>query len=155
MNLEERFWSKVDKRGPDDCWLWTAGTFKGEGKYGWFWLNGRTLGAHVVAFELTYGPIPKNKLIDHLCNTPLCVNPRHLRLASRAENARNATLSKLNTSGFKGICWSNYRKTWVASITVNKKIIYLGCSRDPEIAHKMYCEGAKKYHGEFANTGDK
>ena len=20
--LEERFWAKVDKRGPDDCWDW-------------------------------------------------------------------------------------------------------------------------------------
>ena len=29
-----RFWSKVDNRGPDDCWFWMAGC--GDSGYGQF-----------------------------------------------------------------------------------------------------------------------
>ena len=32
----ERFWSKVDRQGPDECWEWQAG--RSEKGYGWFWL---------------------------------------------------------------------------------------------------------------------
>jgi hypothetical protein len=25
MTIEERFWSRVDVRGPDECWPWSDG----------------------------------------------------------------------------------------------------------------------------------
>ena len=46
--------------------------------------NGRL--AHRFSYELIVGPIPPGLTLDHLCRTPLCVNPRHLEPVSLREN---------------------------------------------------------------------
>lgn len=38
-----RFWSKVDKRGPDECWEWRGNLSAG---YGSFSALGKTMNAH-------------------------------------------------------------------------------------------------------------
>lgn len=87
-SLTERFWSKVDRRGPDECWLWTAGTQQPYG-HGALWDNGRMVGAHRVSWLLHYGPAPRGKWILHRCDVPLCVNPRHLYLGASERNVRD------------------------------------------------------------------
>lgn len=73
--VDERFWLKVDKRGPDDCWEWKAGRCLG---YGQFWNNVRDMPAHRFAYEAVVGPIPEGLTLDHLCRNKGCVNPAHL-----------------------------------------------------------------------------
>jgi hypothetical protein len=85
-SIEDRFWPKVNKTS--ECWLWTAAVSKtGYGKFG---IGYRTRGAHRVAYELIVGPIPEGLTLDHLCRTPLCVNPAHLEPVPIAENIRRA-----------------------------------------------------------------
>ena len=85
-----RFWTKVDCRNADECWLWKAAT-NGQG-YGAFSIGSRILHtkravlAHRQAWELTYGPIPDGLCVLHHCDTPRCCNPSHLWLGSIAEN---------------------------------------------------------------------
>lgn len=79
----DRFWSKVDIRGPDECWLWLAST-NNKG-YGQFRFEGTMRYAHRVAWKLTHGSFPAQHLL-HSCDNPLCCNPAHLREGSQAEN---------------------------------------------------------------------
>lgn len=80
----ERFWTKVDKRGPTDCWLWSAASDK-KG-YGVFRIKGRNVAAHRFAYQQTKGSIPQELECDHLCRVPLCVNPGHIELVSHQDN---------------------------------------------------------------------
>lgn len=85
--LEERYWPKVDRRSPDECWPWLA-ALKGNG-YGVIGRGGRGAGysyAHRVAYELAVGPIPPSMTIDHLCRNRRCCNPSHLEIVTRGEN---------------------------------------------------------------------
>jgi hypothetical protein len=85
----QRFWEKVDRRGPDECWEWLASTIKKRGGYGQFGIqrDGRNINvyAHRFAYELTHGTIPVG-LLRHSCDNPPCCNPAHLIPGSHADN---------------------------------------------------------------------
>jgi hypothetical protein len=83
--LGERFWEKVDRHGPDECWPWIAARFAGK-DYGAFRVGGQQRRAHRVAYELTHGPIASHQLVCHSCDNPCCCNPSHLWLGSHADN---------------------------------------------------------------------
>ncbi|KKK53437.1 hypothetical protein LCGC14_3094790 [marine sediment metagenome] len=81
-----RFWAKVDRQ--DGCWPWTAGVTT-EG-YGRFRISRRLLGATRVAHFLTTGLDDPSKDVCHTCDNPICCNPIHLWLGTRAENMQDA-----------------------------------------------------------------
>lgn len=68
------------------CVLWTGAT-NGVG-YGMRKIGGKTFLTHRLAYEEAYGPIPAGLELDHLCRTPLCMNPDHLEAVTHAENVR-------------------------------------------------------------------
>jgi len=87
--VDQRFWSKVDRKGPDECWPWSACV--DTGGYGLFQVNDRAAKAHRYAWEITNGPIPEGEgfhgtCVCHRCDNPPCCNPEHLFLGTNAEN---------------------------------------------------------------------
>jgi hypothetical protein len=86
--LAERFWEKVDKRGPDECWLWLASQH--QFGYGQINVHGRPIAASRIAYELTNGPIPEGLEALHTCNNPPCCNPNHLYAGTQTDNMQDA-----------------------------------------------------------------
>ena len=85
--MSERFWAKVAHAGPDDCWFWCGS--RSSNKYGNFTVEGKTKQAHVVAYELTYGPVPEGKEVCHSCDVELCCNPAHLWAGTHKQNMQD------------------------------------------------------------------
>ena len=83
----DRFWSKVDIRGEDDCWQWQL-TATDHG-YGLFSAGGtlhRTSRfAYVHGEGLYTKKITGNLRIATSCRNKMCCNPKHMRLNSQQE----------------------------------------------------------------------
>ncbi len=94
------FWSHVDKSaGPSACWPWLGYTHRvGYGRVGW---KRRVWGAHQVAWQISFGPIPKGLCVLHKCNNKLCVNPAHLKLGTHKDNMADALKARVGIGDCK------------------------------------------------------
>ncbi len=86
-DIRDRFWAKVDVRGPDDCWEWTASR-RAKG-YGQFNAYGRPMSASRFAAVLRLGYFDPSLSVLHKCDNPPCVNPAHLYLGTQSNNERD------------------------------------------------------------------
>lgn len=78
---------------PTPCWIWKL-SCSGNG-YGSTKVAGKTQSAHVVYYEHMYGRIPAGMELHHMCKTPSCVNPMHLKPLTIAEHNRIRSTTKL------------------------------------------------------------
>ena len=86
---EERFWPRVARGGPDECWLWLGATDEG---YGRFSISPSVrVRSHRFAYERLVGPIPDGLVLDHLCRRRVCANPAHLEPVTHRENILRGT----------------------------------------------------------------
>jgi HNH endonuclease len=88
-SVAERFWPRVDRRGPEECWPWLGAVSHGYGVFP-FSAEQSAARAHRVAYELLIGEIPDGLTIDHLCRNKLCQNPAHMEPVTGGENTRRA-----------------------------------------------------------------
>ena len=136
QTVEERFWSKVDKEGPEyedlgRCWEWTAAV--NENGYGLFGIKGRHIRVHRWSYEQANGPIPKKHDIDHICGNRLCVNPAHLRDATRKQNMENYTVRhRHNKTGYRGVYFNG--SSYIAQVHHLGRTIHVGSFSTAEAA---------------------
>ncbi len=100
------FWTRVNRRSPLECWPWRGPT---TGDYGHLYdaSAGRMVRAHRLAWIMTHGALPPHTVILHLCDTPICCNPDHLRAGTQAENladmrAKGRAREGVNNKGLPG-----------------------------------------------------
>lgn len=96
-----RAWGQGLKRD-GDCLLWEY-SLDSSG-YGRVTVNGAQTLAHRHAYMEAHGPIPDGMLVDHVCHNRTCVNPEHLRMATRQQNnANRGGATALSSTGARGV----------------------------------------------------
>jgi len=93
--ISSRYWKHVNIHPNDNaCWDWIGA--KNGKNIGTFRLSeyDGTILAHRFSYEITFGSIPDGYLISHTCTNNLCVNPKHLVLSTRSDNAKLRELKR-------------------------------------------------------------
>lgn len=106
------------KNGGKEAFRWKAnGYYSGS-------LFGKKYKAHRIIWKFVYGEDPLT--IDHINGNKLDNRVCNLRNVSQAENARNSSKSKSNSSGCVGVVFDKSRNKWAARIHDVDKMINLG-----------------------------
>ena len=106
--------------------------------------------AHRLAWLYYYGVFPSSQ-IDHIDNNRANNSINNLREATNTQNAYNKSISKLNSTGFKGVSLDKRSGRYRAYITIDKKQKSLGYYATAEEAGAAYVTAAKNLHKEFFN----
>lgn len=85
-----------------ECWQWLGD--KNANGYGRISLGAKGAGsvlAHRIVWEAhNKASIPAGMVVMHTCDTPSCVNPRHLKLGTQADNMRDMYAKDRGYGGF-------------------------------------------------------
>ena len=106
---------------------------------------------HRAVYVMHHGVYPET--VDHINNDRSNNKIENLRGATQAQNNKNASLSKRNTSGVKGIAWIEASRKWKAKCMVDRIDHYLGMYESMDDAVRAVSEFRVKHHGEFACHG--
>lgn len=107
-NISERFWAKVERGAPDECWIW-RGAVQSPPKspYGYLSLHRRSKGgafkrclAHRVSYRIHFGELG-GRIVRHTCHNPRCVNPGHLVAGEHSDNMRDMVAAGRSPAGAK------------------------------------------------------
>lgn len=83
----------------DECIPWP---YKQDGRgYGQTKINGKVAGAHRASLVLATGEDPEGMHAAHFCGNSICVNPKHLRWATPAQNIQDNVERGTNPKGVR------------------------------------------------------
>lgn len=116
-------------------------------------IGDRSKYAHRYAWERANGAIPEGKVVDHICHTPLCVNIKHLRISSQAQNTWNLSGPATNnqSSGIRNVYRSGNR--WRVQVKKNGILHWFGTYATVEEAAVVAEQARLELFGEFAGRG--
>lgn len=103
-----RIFRSVNTQAADECWLWQGS--KTKDGYGVLTVGRKQVRAHRASYEEFNGAIPSGAVICLRCDTPLCVNPRHLFAGEPKDNTRDM-ISKSRQVNVRGAAHPNTKIT--------------------------------------------
>lgn len=126
-----------------------VGTVDGKG-YLHVSVDGKFIRLHRLAVFMLTGEQPPQ--IDHQDHRKENNAWHNLRPCGARQNAGNSGVHAHNTSGLRGVSQNGKSGYWHAQIKIAGKQTYLGRSRDPVIAARLYDAAAIEHFGEFAHV---
>lgn len=98
--FEQRFWRNVQRGKVNECWPWKGkSNIRGYGVLGRGNRNEGKVLAHRASWEIHHKQVldksdGREAIVLHTCDTPGCVNPKHLRLGTQSDNMRDMVQKK-------------------------------------------------------------
>lgn len=77
---------------------------------------------------------PKGLYVDHINRDKMDNRRDNLRIVTNSQNMHNIGIPKSNTSGYKGVTYSNRDRRWIAQVRINYKNNVLGRFKDKKDA---------------------
>jgi hypothetical protein len=93
---------------------------------------------------------PHHLIVDHKNGNKLDNRKSNLRICNHQQNNRNQRPKRNHTSGYKGVRRGKMLGSWDASITIDRKEIYIARFYDKLDAVQAYNTVAEQLFGEFA-----
>ena len=123
----------------------------------YYWYEVIRNGYHTIEANVTgnHKTIKLHQLLgfkngDHADRNPLNNRRNNFRICTDAENKRNRSKFKNNTSGFIGVSFDKSKNKWRAYINIDQKQSSLGTFIDQNDAIRARLYAEKQYYGEFA-----
>lgn len=113
------------------------------------------VGCEGVPVHITINATPKGFVTDHISGDTLDNRGSNLRIATKTTNGQNSKINCDNTSGFSGVSFRKDTRKWVAKITVNRKVIWLGTNHPTKVSAIVARLTAEMQYGFHENHGRK
>lgn len=84
---KDNWYDKKIRKHKNGCWIWLKS--RDPGGYGHLVINGKLKQAHRISYESHKGPIPDGLVVCHTCDVRRCINPDHLFLGTKKDNAQD------------------------------------------------------------------
>ena len=141
---EESFVGRVAWDGEHLIWTGSSGEYG----HGYIAVNRKMVAAHRYSYEREHGPIPDGMWIDHICHTPACVLPDHLRLATPSQNSQNRRGATKGRDLPRGVY--RHGRRYQASVREGGVLHHLGTFSTPEEASQAAQAKRASLFGEYA-----
>jgi hypothetical protein len=105
---------------------------------------------HRIVWIMAHGYIDDGAFIDHINMNPTDNRIENLRLSNNSTNQWNRMAPKNNTSGFKGVTYSNKLGKWKVAVRANGNYIHGGYHATKSEAALACAKLSLRHHGKHS-----